>query len=159
MSQFEQILTEGLTQLREDIIQSSKDAGQEASGRTYENITQEVRDNAGAVYAPSYFHVLLRGRGAGKIPANMVDLIKDWATNKGITFSDEKQFLRFCRAVAFTIKREGSELYRNHMYVDIIDTPVRKFEEQLDARITGLFDAEITKTLFPEGTTPQGYII
>jgi hypothetical protein len=35
------------------------------------------------------------------------------------------------KPTAWKIKREGSELYRNHIYVDLVDTPADNFEEYL----------------------------
>ena len=88
----EQILAEGLTQMRDEIIRASQDAGQEASGRTYAQITvQTGREGEtvwGTIEAPNYFYTLIRGRGPGKIPANLGQIIMEWAKLKGITFSD-----------------------------------------------------------------------
>ena len=55
----------------------------------------------------------------------------EWANLKGITFSDPKALVRFGYPTAWKIKREGSELYRNHIYVDLVDTPADNFEEYL----------------------------
>lgn len=85
----EQILAEGLTQMRDEIIRASQDAGQEASGRTYAQITvQTGREGEtvwGSIEAPNYFYTLIRGRGPGKIPANLGQIIMEWAKLKGIT--------------------------------------------------------------------------
>ena len=88
----EQILAEGLTQMRDEIIRASQDAGQEASGRTYAQITvQTGREGEtvwGTIEAPNYFYTLIRGRGPGKIPANLGQIIMEWAKLKGIKFSE-----------------------------------------------------------------------
>lgn len=151
------ILTTGLDQLRRDIISSSEAASQRASGRTYDAITAVVDNSSvgvtnGGIEAPTYFYTLIRGRGAGKVPANMVQIIDDWAKYKGITFSSPQDALRFARAVAWKIRREGSWLYRNHMYVDIIDTPVANFEAWLNDEMDRLFNREIAD-IFNETTT------
>ena len=105
----EQILAEGLTQMRDEIIRASQDAGQEASGRTYAQITvQTGREGEtvwGTIEAPNYFYTLIRGRGPGKIPANLGQIIMEWAKLKGITFSDPKDLVRFGNATAWITSR------------------------------------------------------
>lgn len=163
MKQFADILAEGLNKMRDDVIRASRDAGQEASGKTYRNITVEVTSEQssaqGAIYAPVYFYTLIRGRGPGKIPANLPQLIMEWARYKGITFADPRDMVRFGNAVAYKIKKEGSQLYRNHLYVDIIDTPAKAFEEWLGQQIDGVMDVLIEQNFVPAEDGTHGYII
>lgn len=148
MDTLEQILLEELQTMIADIIRLSEQAGQRASGRTYERIVAEVQSDGpnnllGAVYAPSYFYTLLRGRGPGKIPADLPDIIMEWAQYKGISFATPEEMIRFARATAYKIKREGSGLFRNHEYVDLLEEPIRAFEERLEARVDGIIFAGI----------------
>nr|DAN26492.1 MAG TPA: hypothetical protein [Caudoviricetes sp.] len=163
MEGIEKMLHDGLEKMREGIISKSREAGQEASGKTYASITVETNKDGetivGAIYAPNYFHTLLVGRGPGKVPANMGQLIMEWAAAKGITFQTPKDAVRFGNAVAWKIRREGSELYRNHLYVDIIDTPAKEFEEWLNKRIGGVMDVVIERAFTPDETGGHGFII
>ena len=149
MDLFDEILNEGLTLLKEDIIQASIDAGQKALGHTYKNINVYVSNNYGAISAPIYFYTLIRGRGAGKIPANFGDIIKKWADYKGITFGSLTDLNRFAYFVGKKMREEGSRLYRDNSYLDITDTPIQKFEEWLDNQIAGVADAAIKESIFP----------
>ncbi len=149
--------------LIEDIIRASEAAGQRASGQTYSKITREVIESpdevTGSVFAPEYFYTLIRGRGPGKVPVNMAQIIAEWAQYKGIGFSTPEELLRFANAVAWKIRKEGSQLYRNHLYIDIIDTPVRVFEEKLGTFIETAFDVVITRAFNANNFAEHGFII
>lgn len=159
----EDILREGLNQLVSNIILASEEAGQRASGKTYSQIRPETLTVGeyvqGSVYAPSYFYTLIRGRGPGNIPANMADIIIEWAGYKGISFATPQEMLRFGNAVAWKIRREGSELYRNHLYIDIVDTPIRVFEEWLEGQLDNIMDLTITAAFNAENFEGHGFII
>lgn len=154
MTELEEILASGLYQLIADIIAASEAHGQRASGRTYDLITQEVERIgelvSGAVYAPDYFYTLIRGRGPGKAPANMAEIIMEWAGYKGISFNDPKDFARWANAVAWKIRREGSQMFRRGEYNDIIETPIKQFEEWLSAMIDKYMSVQITQAIFPD---------
>lgn len=159
----EQVIQEGLLQMREEIIRASQDAGQEASGRTYANITVQTETEGdtiwGTIEAPNYFYTLIRGRGPGKIPANLGQIIVEWAKLKGITFSDPEDLVRFGNATAWKIKREGSELYRNHIYVDLVDTPADNFEQYLQQHLDKAMQVLIEESFVPDNGIDHGYII
>lgn len=163
MEELANIVGEELEQLIEDIIRFSRNAGQEASGQTYQNIKDHVDKGTdyvkGSVTAPVYFSTLIRGRGPAHIPANLPELIAEWAQYKGITFQTPEDALRFARATAWKIRREGSELYRNHLYIDIVDTPIKMFEERLKSRIDSFMKIQITRNLNADGQAGHGFII
>lgn len=163
MNELEEILATGLHQLIVDIIAASEAHGQKASGRTYEMIAQEVNRTGelveGSVTAPSYFFTLIRGRGAGKVPAEMTEIIMEWAGYKGITFSEPQELVRFANAVAWKIRREGTQMYRRGEYLDIIETPIRQFEEWFSAMIDNVMDVMITRAFNGEDFDGRGSII
>lgn len=153
MTELEDILAAGLNQLVVDIIAASEAHGQKASGRTYDMITMEVQRSgelvSGSVYAPDYFYTLIRGRGSGKVPANMAELIMEWAGYKGIVFSTPEDMVRFANAVAWKIRREGNSMYRTSQYYDIIETPIKQFEEWLSSMVDKYMDVKIKQAIFP----------
>ncbi len=128
-------VTYGLDEFRSEIIRISKDAGQEASGKTYKRIKWAVNSFddklEGYIEAPNYFDTLQRGRGPGKVPANMPQIITDWAMAKGLRFADAKDLQRFARAVAWKIRKEGSRRYRTRDYLDLTETPMERFNERV----------------------------
>lgn len=154
MTELEEILATGLYQLIVDIIAASEAHGQRASGRTYDLISQEVERYgslvSGSVYAPAYFYTLIRGRGPGAVPVDMPEIIMEWAGYKGISFSDPKDFVRFANAVAWKIRREGTRMFRNGEYLDIIETPIKQFEEWFAATIDNYMSAQIAQAIFPD---------
>lgn len=153
MNELEEILAAGLSQLVVDIIAASEAHGQKASGRTYEMIAQEVNRTGelveGSVTAPPHFFTLIRGRGPGKVPVDMTEIIMEWAGYKGITFSEPQELVRFANAVAWKIRREGTQMYRRGEYLDIIETPIRQFEEWLSSMIDKYIDVQMTKYILP----------
>lgn len=154
MSELEEILAAGLYQLIVDIIAASEAYGQRASGRTYDMISQEVNRTgelvSGAVYAPNYFYTLIRGRGPGKAPADMAEIIMEWAGYKGIIFTSQEELVRFGNSAAWKIRREGSQMFRRGEYLDIIETPIKQLEEWLAAMIDKYMSVQITQSIFPE---------
>lgn len=162
MEELTAILLEELEIFRNDVIQRSKDAGQEASGNTYNNIVVHVEQTdrlRGYVTAPSYFYTLIRGRGPGGVPMNMAEIIMEWAQHKGISFDSPESLLRFARAVAWTIRREGTQLYRDHLAIDLIDTPAREFYERMRTRITRAYRLQIINALKADNIPGHGYIV
>lgn len=154
MTELEDIIAAGLNQLIVDIIAASEAHGQKASGRTYDMITQEVQRSGalvtGTVYAPDYFYTLIRGRGPGKAPANMTEIIMEWAGYKGIMFNSPEDMVRFANAVAWKIRREGNAMYRTSQYYDIIETPIKQFEEWLGAMVDKYMEVQIRQSIFPD---------
>lgn len=160
-----------LDTMKDNIIKQSEQAGQRASGRTYRNMYAEVREESqtlrGDIYAPAYFYTLIRGRGPGKIPANLPQILLDWVKNKGLSFGNQKEMIKFANATAWKIRKEGSELYRNYLYVDLVGTPQRIFEESMQELINvwmqGLLEASYHDTSVPESSNYannyHGYII
>ncbi len=154
MAQLQQTIGDGLLKMREEIIRRSQDAGQQASGETYRNITVKVDGNdlsiEGSITAPVYFHTLLRGRGPGKIPANLPTILMEWARVKGITFEDPKDLVRFANATAWKIRKEGSELFRNHGYVDLTSEAQADFEQALEKELDNFMTAQIDENFLPD---------
>ena len=148
----EQIIREELEQLRKDIIETSRAAGQEASGETYRKIAAEdVTSTSGKLTGPGYIGVLARGRRPGKIPYNFAAIIKEWAVYKGIGFGSEEEFDRWANAVAWKIRREGTSLWRDAgstgLEQDIFYTPIRQFVERISSRLLSVYQAQIIKQI------------
>ena len=70
-TRFDSELLQHLEMLRDDIVEASRRAGQQASGRTYSETTATVERTGdiieGAIKAPGYFHTLITGRGLSLI--------------------------------------------------------------------------------------------
>jgi hypothetical protein len=99
-------------------IQSNMEAGKiNASGRTTNSLLVERYDEGvrlvsrGEKVAP--FETTEKGRPAGKIPKGFFDIIYQWSIDKGIAM-DDKERKKFSRAVAFSIKKRGTERNRSN---------------------------------------------
>lgn len=148
----EEILREELERLLAEIVETSRRAGQQASGRTYEGMTVEhVSDSGGQLTGPGYVGALARGRRAGKVPRDFARIIREWAAYKGISFSSEKEFDRWANAVAWKIRREGTALWREMgqygRQEDIFATPISDFLERLSERLAAFYTTRIMERI------------
>lgn len=146
----QQILELGLQNLRAAIIQRSIDAGQRASGRTYERITmQNASETHGELWGPTWIAVLEDGRKAGPVPRDFAALIMEWATHKGISWAsaDPVTFERWARGVAWHIYKHGTRLYRSGQTLDIFKTPVAEFEAWLVAQLKQFYTTLIANEI------------
>lgn len=153
-SQLQKAITDGLLNMRQEIIRKSQDAGQEASGETYRRIVVEVDGNEftieGSITAPVYFHTLLRGRGPGKVPVELPQILMEWAKVKGITFEDPRELVRFANAVTWKMRREGSKLFRDHRYIDLVSDAQEHFEQMLDEELDAFMTSQIDENFLPD---------
>lgn len=153
-SQLQNAIADGLLNMRQEIIRKSQDAGQEASGETYRRIVVEVDGDEftieGSITAPVYFHTLLRGRGPGKVPVGLPQILMEWAKVKGITFEDPRDLVRFANAVTWKMRREGSKLFRDHRYIDLVSDAQKHFEQMLDKELDAFMTSQIDENFLPD---------
>lgn len=148
----EDIIREELERLREEVVDASRKAGQEASGKTYAEIAVEsVTSSGGMLSGPGYIEVLVRGRRPGKAPYDFPRIIKEWAGYKGISFSSEEEFDRWANAVAWKIRREGTSLWQDAgsmgLEHDIFYTPIQNFLARIADRLSAFYQTEIIKQI------------
>lgn len=146
------IIWEELEQLRRDIIEASRKAGQEASGDTYAAIAIEnISTSGGQLTGPAYIGVLTRGRRPGKVPYDFAEIIKEWAGYKGISFGSEEEFDRWANAVAWKIRRDGTSLWQDvgsmGLEQDIFYTPIRNFIARISERLAGFYQIQIVQQI------------
>lgn len=153
-SQLQNAIADGLLNMRQEIVRKSQDAGQEASGETYRRIVVEVDGDEftieGSITAPVYFHTLLRGRGPGKVPVELPQILMEWAKVKGITFEDPRDLVRFANAVTWKMRREGSKLFRDHRYIDLVSDAQKHFEQMLDKELDAFMTSQIDENFLPD---------
>lgn len=143
------ILQEGLDRFVAEVIQRSRGAGQEASGKTYRNTSVKVDGSHGQVWAPNYFYTLADGRGPGKVPYNFGDILLDWAKYKGISFPSPVAARRWANAVAWKIRKQGSMLFRQRKHLDLFDTPLSDLDTWLGDQLMQLYETQIEATFNP----------
>lgn len=148
MSTREEILKEELNTLKEDIIKRQKDAGQYASGKTAAGYEVVVEPGHGWLGGYSYVGTLERGRRPGKAPMYFEEIIKRWIVAKGLSYSSEKELDRWARAIAWSIRKNGSFLHRYGYEVDIFSTPIKDFTERMNSRLGSFYAADILNNIF-----------
>ena len=136
--------------MRAAIIQRSIDAGQKASGRTYEQLSvRNVTETHGEFWGPTWIGVWEDGRKPGKVPYEFAAVIMEWATFKGISWAsaDPVVFERWARGVAWHIHKYGTKLYREGAKIDIFETPVKEFETWLIAQMKAFYTTVIANEI------------
>lgn len=142
------LIRSALEEVRDEIKQNISSTGSIASGRTADSMEIEVTRTSGILTGRQAFWTLERGRGPGRIPGNMIEIIKQWALDKGISISpipyirqvsdkwqpkytpEQRGMNVFAGAVAFNIANKGTQLYqeggRNDIYTSAIERAMNK---------------------------------
>ena len=122
-------LTARMEQLKGEISQAINTMGLRATGATQRSLHVEVTSNEVALWGRKFFASLEYGSrpwtGASGIRCTIADfkaIIDAWASAKGLNFGQHKDHERAISAIAMTIIRKGSRLFRSHAYVDVYDT-------------------------------------
>lgn len=144
----EAILTEALTQFKDEVIQRSIDAKAVASGETNKGYEVAVSGTSGEVYGYGYVGVLERGRKGGKVPYNFHLVIEKWIKDKGLAYQDDKDLARMARSIAWVIMKQGTYLHRHGYEIDIFDTPTQHLYEYLEKNMSAYYENQITKSIY-----------
>lgn len=152
------LIYEALNEVRDEIKQNISSTGSTASGRTADSMEIEVSGTTGRLTGRQAFFTLERGRGPGRIPGNMIEIIKQWALDKGINISPipyirqasdkwqpkytekERGLNAFAGAVAFNIANKGTQLYqdggRDDIYTPAIERAMNKLANNFLSEIS-----------------------
>lgn len=145
----QRVLAEELEAGRKAIISNSKRAGQEASGKTYRSMRVEVLPMPeggvrGVLSARPFFAALETGTRPWTTqyktaPKFFAEIIEEWLQDKGLTINPY--------AVATTIMRKGSKLYRQGGRRDIFTPVVEEVAKNVQERTAGIFQAVIAESV------------
>lgn len=115
--------------LRDDIRDRINAMGLRASGATGRSLKVVVTSNEVSLWGRKFFASLQYGSkpwsGTTGIRCTFEafrDIIRQWASDKGLTFGQHREHERTIGAITATIIRRGSKLYRNAAYQDVYDT-------------------------------------
>lgn len=145
------LIAEELEQLKQRIIMNMQTAGQVASGKTIASLFVERRANGGALVfrGKMPFGVMETGRKGGKVPYGFSSIIYLWMQQKGVhgqpmpykrkglhKYSEQERADRsMASAIAHTIARSGTKLYRDggrkDIYSNEIPTTIASIRERL----------------------------
>jgi hypothetical protein len=144
----QKIVSEELEIAKSEIIARTNDAGQTTTGKTIAGFEVFTDEKGGRLEGYDYSGVLERGRRPGNVPEDFNLIIEDWMKAKGITFSSDKEFERVAKAIAWSIKLYGTQIFRYDLQEDIFTTPIQDLRTRLGKRFPGAFSAEIINTVF-----------
>lgn len=118
-----------MAKLRDDIRSRINAMGLRASGRTGDSLRVEVSSNEVALWGRKFFASLEYGSrywtGTTGVRCSFTafrDIIRQWASDKGLNFGDASDTERAVSAIAMIIIRKGTQLFRSHGYQDVYDT-------------------------------------
>lgn len=140
MAEVGSLITRHLENVKVKIQERMSQSGRNASGRSSASLTVEADNTHGILWGGSQFLVMERGRAAGPVPKGFFEIIYDWAKAKGLASKVRPRFERqsqdsalrsFAGAVAYTIMKKGTKLYRDKGYNDIFTTAVNEELEVL----------------------------
>lgn len=122
-----------MEQLRDEIRQAINTMGLRASGATQRSLRVEVSSNEVALWGRKFFSSLQYGSrswsGTTGVRCSFNafrSIISAWAAAKGLNFGQHKEHERVIGAIAATIIRQGSRLFRAHGYQDVYDTLIQQ---------------------------------
>lgn len=153
----QEILDEELEKARVAIIHNIRESGQWASGRTGTSMRVETTDDTGTLYGRKAFGTLETGRKGGRVPRLFNAIIYQWMMDKGIhgrplpykiqgnhKYSPQERGDRaMAGAIAYTIRKKGTRLYREGGRDDVYTPVVRATIRRITDRFAGLVEAMI----------------
>lgn len=148
METIQQIINDELETCKDAIIERIRETDVIVTGKTVESLEVVSNEKSGQLLGAKYIGVLERGRKPGNIPEDFEDILKDWASAKGITFSNDKERDRWAKAVSWSIKLYGTQLFRMKHEIDIFTTPIKNLEDSIAQRLSVLLSAEVTNNVF-----------
>ncbi len=139
MAEIKEILTEHLMVMKTKIAERMATEDRNASGRSVASLTVEVDGDRGILWGSKSFLVMEKGRRPGAVPMDFHEIIYNWAKAKGISAkakagqkqTPEKALRSFAGAVAYTIMKKGTKLYRDKRYNDIFSTVLNNELEKM----------------------------
>lgn len=157
MAEVSEILERHLDAVRQKMIQAMSDNGRTASGKSADSLRVEVDGIDGTLYGSASFLTMEHGRRPGAVPANFVEIIKQWIVAKGISVTpitskrqnsqmspEERGLNSLAGAIAFSIMKNGTKLYRDGGYNDIYDTAIEEELEEMADEVLSMTAERIT---------------
>ena len=141
----EVIIRSELEWLRERIKTNIIMQGANASGKTIDSMKVTTTSDGGELTGRPFFGTLETGRRGGKIPRNFASIIYDWMMAKGVHAIEggEKADRSLSWAIAKTIQRKGTVLYREGGRDTIYSREITKTIKNLNERMAGLMSKSI----------------
>lgn len=148
----DEIISKNFDILISDVKTRHSQAGQKVTGKTINSLQKDIIESGHHVlYGNQYIGVLEHGRRPGKVPYNFIQILREWANAKGITFENEKQAQRWLNYNLWSIKTFGTKMYRTKQTLDIFTTPIEQFKNRLSQELSDGIEIQITNNIFKDG--------
>ena len=118
--------------------------GTNASGRTSASLRVVMTNTGGEIWGRKYFRGVEQGRAGGNVPRNFIGIIRQWILDKGLTYQaipykrnpsatwqpkytpEERGLRQMASAIAHTIEKSGTSLYRRGGRKDIFTNVIEE---------------------------------
>ena len=88
----DEVIAKNLDLFIDDVKKRHISAGQRVTGKTIDSLKRKsIGINHQVIEGNEYIGVLETGRKGGKIPRDFINILRNWANAKGITFEDDKK--------------------------------------------------------------------
>lgn len=147
------LLDKMVAEMRENLAKTNTNA----SGRTSASLRVVMTDTGGEIWGRRYFRGVEQGRAGGAVPRNFTSIIRQWIIDKGLTsqaipykrkpsdkwqpkYTPEERGLRqMASAIAHTIEKSGTSLYRSGGRKDIFTNVIEENKPSLAKLATKIF--------------------
>lgn len=162
-----QMAFEEMTQLKERIIANMQAQGAVASGKTIRSLQVVAEGDSIALISAQQmpFGTLETGRRGGAVPADFVGIIMQWIKDKGIKAAPipykrqlsenwqpkytaaERGQMSLAGAIAYTIRKLGTKLFREGGRDTIYSQEIPKTIEAIQTKISALLQAQVAEQI------------
>lgn len=159
MADARDLLQAELNRLKTRIEEKIAASGASASGGAVRSLKVTVNGDEGTLWGASHIRQMEQGRGPGPGPAGFFGIIEDWVRAKGISadgyapkgrdaskMTQDQKVRSLAGAIAYTIMKEGTVLYRSGTPRDIYTEALNESLERL-ANDTGIYFADQIQTI------------
>jgi hypothetical protein len=140
LDELHKLLDKMVAEMRQNLAKTNTNA----SGRTSASLRVVMTDTGGQIWGRRYFRGTEQGRAGGRIPRNFTSIIEQWIIDKGLTpqaipykrqpsanwspkYTPEERGLRqMASAIAHTIAKSGTSLYRSGGRIDIFTNVIEE---------------------------------
>ena len=138
--QLKTLLDKMVAEMRDNLAKTNTNA----SGRTSASLRVVMTNTGGEIWGRRYFRGVEQGRAGGKVPRGFTSIIRQWILDKGITPSaipykrkssakwqpkytpEERGLRQMASAIAHTIEKSGTSLYRKGGRKDIFTNVIEE---------------------------------
>lgn len=147
MDDLNQVILNSLQELVGEIQQNIDRSGKTTTGKAKREIEIQSDGFNYKVLGVPYFNTLEDGREGGNVPKGFYYLIKDWAINKGLFQSTDRDLSRFAYFTSRKIANYGTEQYRLGKRTDIYTNTINNFIDTLTDKVSDFYMININKML------------